>query len=246
MYDITILSILRDSTLYIERYLDQLSTVFRHAKNPRAIWVEGNSVDGTYERLLRVKEDKELPGEITLIKHEIGGPFWPSVDVPERWAQLEHCWNRAIAALEPSEICVAVESDLFWSNWHFQRVKKHLDKYDVIAPMLMHQFIEFFYDTNGFRKNGANFECTPFPYCVPGGWNGDRFIDLDTCGGMIVTSYDAMRAAVWKNKCVMHFQPHYRIAVDTETRIYHPVMFDPIPRDNSFRLLEADEREKWL
>lgn len=246
MYDITLMSILRDCSLYVERYFDQLSTVLRHAKNPRLIWVEGDSVDGTYERLCEVQRNRELPGEITILKHDLGGPYWPSADIPDRWGQLESCWNRAIAALEPSEICVAVECDLFWSRWHLDRVKPFLSSFDVVAPMLMHPYIEYFYDTNGFRKNGHHFECLPFPNCVPGGWNGERLVSVDNCGGMIVAKYDAIRNAVWKNKCVMHFEPHVRIAMDTQTRIYHPMMIDPIPRNNAFHLLSPEERKVWV
>ena len=70
-YDLTLLSILRDSTPYLERYAAQLRAAAVHFERVHAIWVEGDSQDDTQHRLRDLAA--ELPIDVTLVECKTGG-----------------------------------------------------------------------------------------------------------------------------------------------------------------------------
>lgn len=220
MYDLTLLSIFRDSTGYLERYAAQVAETLTHFENVHLIWVEGDSVDDTQAQLQALSE--RLAADVTLVEFTTSGPHWPSIDHPSRWQQLEACWNRALKHLEPGRLCVCVESDLMWDWSALSTCIEHLTSWDVVYPMLMRRLPEgeYFYDTNGFSRNGQHF--SNFAPFIPD-WDGvTRLVELTTGGGLIATRYDYLRQARWRDKCVLHFPDQARLAVDTWTKIYHP------------------------
>lgn len=113
-YDITFLSILRDSTGYLDRYSRQLRQTLAQFEHSHVIWVEGDSTDDTPAQLRALAET--LPARVTLAECPTHGPYWPSIDHPQRWQQLEYVWNTALRYLEPTRWAVCVESDLVW-DW---------------------------------------------------------------------------------------------------------------------------------
>src|SRR5579859_6757463 len=202
MNDLTILSIMRNSTPYLSRYLSQLSSAFAHFHYPHLVVCEGDSDDGTRERL----ESLDLRANFTLLRLDTGGPLWPSVSHPSRWRQLETVWNACLDALEPTRIAVCVESDLIWDWPTLEALITHVENglCDVACALVMRDTPQtglYFYDTNAFTRDGAHFS-NYLPY-HPALAGGERFVELDTGGGMLVTTYATLRRARWKDQCVL-------------------------------------------
>lgn len=225
MYDITFASILRNATPYLERYMALLHGALDHFRRGRIVWVEGDSDDGTYQRLQELSgEFTRQNHEVTLIKLDHGGPKYGSVDETDRWWRLEMVWNRALAAIQDTEWAVLVESDLVWDYDTLAECMQHVESgvADVVYPMLYSASIPMhFHDSNGFRLlDGTRF--TNRPPFVPGGWRGERFVPIQTGGGLIVTRGSTLDGATWRDKCRLHFREGIKLVADTQLGIYHP------------------------
>lgn len=223
MYDLTIFSIFRDSAHYLERYAQQVKTAVAHAAQAHLVWLEGDSLDDTPVRLQELSET--LEADVTLVKFDTGGPYWPSINHPDRWRQLEACWNRALKYLEPTRMAVCVESDLIWDWPTLEGLVSLVDSgcCEVACPMLMRstpQTGPYFYDTNAFTKDGQHFT-NGLPY-HPALRSGERFVTLDTAGGLLVSTGAQLSRARWRDQCVLHFAPNARIVLDSQLRIFHP------------------------
>jgi hypothetical protein len=118
MYDLTILSIFRQSEKYVNRCVQQVTEAFDlNGGKCHAVWLEGDSTDNTYKILQQAKEKLEQTGnvDVTLIKFDNGGPYWGSIVDSDRWLQIATCWNNCLAGLKPSKITICVESDLIYN-----------------------------------------------------------------------------------------------------------------------------------
>src|SRR5258708_3181309 len=185
-YDLTVLSILRDSTPYLDRYAAQLRAAARRFEHVHAIWVEGDSRDDTQARLRALVD--ELPIDVTLVECKTGGPYWPSIDHPQRWRQLEVVWNTALAYLEPTTYAVCVESDLIWDVDTLLACIEQLGEGDAVAPLLLKG--DIFYDTHGFSRHSQPFS-NRAPY-IPD-WDGQpRLVACDSLGRLVVTTYPVL------------------------------------------------------
>lgn len=233
MYELTILSIFRDSQTYLSRYLKQIEEAFNlFAKPCRGIWLEGDSGDATYEILIKAKERFEQLGHcIELIKYETNGPYWPEKNILERWAQLASCWNVCLKALQPSKICICVESDLIWDPNIILKLAEQLDeKHHVICPMLLIENSQklmgdfWFYDIWGFSRENKRFHSMK-PY-----WpktrsliEEERLLQVSTGGGMLIANFKTMSMASWdKNSCILQFGDDCSIFMDKTRAIFHP------------------------
>lgn len=223
MYDLTILSIFRDSTGYLDRYLDQVIQVLPHFDSTCLVWLEGDSIDGTYEALKRdgTALSEAYNVDVILTKYNTGQPYYPSTDNADRWRHLCDVWNRNLSELPETNYAVAVESDLIW-DWHAMKAcLDHLDKgaAEVVYPGLWH-VRGHFYDTNSFRINGHKFT-NQYPHAP--GWNGsDRYLEVDSAGGMIVTTGKLMAQAEWRDSCILQFPTWARLVADMHTKVFHP------------------------
>jgi hypothetical protein len=118
-----------------------------------------------------------------------------------------------------------VESDLIWDWPTLETLIAHVEARfcQVACALLMRDTPQtglYFYDTNAFRKDGQNFSnYRPFHPALQG---GDRFVELDTGGGMLVCTYPALRRARWKDQCVLHFEPGTPVVLDTQLQVFHP------------------------
>lgn len=233
MFEITILSIFRQSEGYLARYIQQVKGAFHESGGKcHAVWLEGDSKDRTFEILSQEKEDLEKEGhKVTLIKFDLEKNLWPSIDHSERWAQLTTCWNKCMEYLLPCKIAVCVESDLIWEPDVISKVIQKLDSiHQVVCPMLMIENSEkifnlsLFYDTWAFSRGNKNFRNT-WPY-----WSKDhrlldepQLLELSTCGGMIVATYEIQKQGKWDPTCcVRKFPKEIRLFMDKTLKIYHP------------------------
>ncbi len=218
--DLQILSIFRDSMAYLDRYVAQVREALELYRSAHLIWLEGDSIDGTKQCLpILAHEFERSSVRVTHLELDQGNPYYPSVDLPERWRVLERAWNTALSALESSRLAVCVESDLIWSWDALATCLEHVEsgRCEVAAPMLKRGSI--FYDTHGFTRAGQHF--TNAPPFIPA-WDGDQFVPCDTMGGMLCTTYAHLRDAEWRDGCVLRFAPGVRLLLDTSVEIQHP------------------------
>lgn len=229
LYDLTILSIMRDSAEYLPRYIAQVNDAFdRFGGKCHLVITEGDSIDGTKARLARLAEpdNDEVHGDVTVVELDLkNAKMAGNPDHPNRWHALECAWNTNLQHAEPTRYAACVESDLIWSADVLFKMIDELDAGcgDVVAPLLMrdtHVSGKYFYDVNAFKSSGRKFQNLP-PY-HPDWSNSQRFMPMDTVGGMIAMRGDTLKSAVWRNNCVLHFSEGTRVVCDTQTEILHP------------------------
>jgi hypothetical protein len=237
MYELTILSIFRQSTPYLRRYLKQVEQAFKLAKGRcHAVWLEGDSTDGTYEQLLEARHRLVSMGhDVTLVKADTSEPFWSGMKKEERkheerWKHMATCWNNCMKGLKPTKLGVCVESDLIWHPKVLFAVAEKLDdQVHVIYPQLLYKrwfgLKKRFYDRWGFRRDGQHFNSKkPYWQTRPGDELTFPLISLDVGAGMIVTHGARMAKAAWDESCcLLKFPVGTNLFVDTTKGIYHPL-----------------------
>lgn len=233
MFELSIFSIFRQSESYLDRYLKQVFTTFlQNGGKCHAIWLEGDSSDQTYAKLSEAKAKFESVGHaVTLIKYDLNGPHWPAINHSNRWLQLSTCWNKCLGSLQPTKIGICVESDLIWDPRVVpELIAKIDDTHHVLYPMLMDDIIEgsseeeTFMDIWGFSRGGKKFSKTA-PY-----WPDDEklteeddLLQIETGGGMIVTTYPHLVNAKWDDSCcILKFSEGTNLFMDRTLKIYHP------------------------
>lgn len=236
-YDLTILSIFRQSEKYVYRYLQQVTEAFElNGGKCHAVWLEGDSTDNTYKILQQGKEKLEQTGnvDVTLIKFDNGGPYWPSIINQDRWFQIATCWNKCLEGLKPSKITICVESDLIYNPAVIKPlVEKIDDKHHVIYPMLMTYDgsyektpdFEHFHDTWGMRRGDQRFSNLP-PYWPDSDElsEDEDLLEITRGGGMIVTTYEYQKRGNFDTTCcIMKYPQDVKLFMHKKLKIYHPM-----------------------
>jgi len=236
-YDLTILSIFRQSETYVYRYLQQVTEVFElNGGKCHAVWLEGDSTDNTYQILTDGKEKLEKMGnvDVTLIKYDNGGPYWQSIVNADRWLQIAICWNKCLEELQPSKITICVESDLIYNPAVIKPLVDKIDeKHHVIYPMLMMYDgsyektpeFEYFHDTWGMRRGNINFSNLP-PYWPDSEQltEEEDLLEITRGGGMIVTTYEYQKRGQFDTTCcIMKYPSDVKLFMHKGLKIYHPM-----------------------
>lgn len=172
---VVICSIFRDSESYLDRYCGQVASLVGWLAGGRVsthlIWVEGDSSDNTYGILQQrggflsgIAGMYNTRCDLTLLKHDHGGPKFGSVEDDIRWRNISAVCNTGLAAVREQDTSVIyVESDLIWSRETMLELLDDLNTVEAVAPMCFHQPTGLFYDTWGHRKDGVRFSQHP-PY----------------------------------------------------------------------------------
>lgn len=237
MYDLTILSIFRQSASYLPRYLKQVEKAFKQSGGLcHAVWLEGDSADNTYQILLEARYRFMAQGfDVTLIKEDTSTPFWSGMKKEERsheqrWRHMATCWNHCMKGLKPTKLGVCVESDLIWDPKVLFAVSQKLsDQVHVIYPQLLYKrwfgLKKRFYDRWGFRREGEQFNTKkPYYRAKPDDEQTFPLISLDVGSGMIVTEGHRMEKGSWDETCCLFkFVPGTNLFVDTTKDIFHPL-----------------------
>lgn len=227
MYDITICSIFRNGAHYAERYARSVESAFRDFDGRCcAIWLEGDSVDGTYEVLnklsAQISSDKN---KVILVKSDTSMRYaiHAEGDNVLRWMRISSAWNECISMIPESKFTVCVESDLIWNADIVKELCSLIsNETQVVYPMLWHLGLPgSFYDTHGFVKDGKNF--SRFAPHYEAKESDGRLVKIQTGGGMIVSTYDIQKTGRFGgNDCIMHYPQNVNLFMDTEHSIYHP------------------------
>lgn len=222
-------SIFRNSAAYLPRYFDQVAALrdplFKAGHSLRLILVEGDSTDGTGIELTR--RSVSFPTTFEIRNH--GGPVFGSVDDAQRWRQISFVCDGVLEQVgEQDDALIYVESDLIWNAETMLALLEHLKEVDAVAPMCFWKQVEpirWFYDTWGFRKDGARFKPDP-PYhpALDG-----QMTEIDSAGSCIV-----MRGAVARQCrfvpselgivgfCADLRAKGFKLHLDPAYAVYHP------------------------
>lgn len=214
---IYLISIMRNSLTYLDRYVDQTRALRDHI--PLYVTVaEGDSDDGTYEQL------GAIAPEIDLLKINHGGPAYNSVDNPDRWAQIAYVYNQLLDQLEPNGPVILVESDLIWQPETMLGLLKHLGTgIDAIAPLSVRG--DRFYDTWGHRWADGTPFTSDLNQIVT---DGKLLRPLASAGSCIVMKEDVARKARFGETdgivgfCADLHRLGFTLYLDDQLRVEHP------------------------
>lgn len=180
--ELLVASIFRNSSAYIDRWVDQVSSLQRISGIPvTAVVAEGDSTDDTAEALNKALVCCDFNTHLQTVNH--GGEDYGSYDIPQRWENIAKVCNKVMGrvaeVINPNDSFIYVESDLVWTPDDLTILVKDLDHRAAVAPMSMHGDTGRFYDVWGMRKNGVKFVHEP-PFHPE--LNGERFVEIDSAG----------------------------------------------------------------
>lgn len=190
--NITIVSIFRNATHYLERYFEQMDALqkllMERGDSLYLLLGYGDSTDGTGEALWDECANR-FAAMLLDVSH--GGPEFGSIEHPQRFKQLATIGNRLLNSIPPNaDVVGIVESDLIWDAETLLRLIDHTAHVPAIAPLVM-DGPNSFYDVFAFRKNGLRFVKQP-PYHE---WLSDRMMHLDSAGSVLFVRADLARKA---------------------------------------------------
>ena len=223
-------SIFRDSASYIDRYVRQVSDLRDQLGGEpfQLVLAEGDSVDGTYELLVRALADAKLAATVLRVDH--GGPKYGSVDREDRWRQIALVCN---AVMERASMMATlktrfmyVESDLVWPVDVPLGLFADLERgYPAVSPMSFHSS-GLFYDTWGYRKDGVRF--TPRTPIHPGLIANLQMTEIDSSGSCFVLRGDLVKTTRFSPvDCILEVGRTIRAAggslwLDQRLEVIHP------------------------
>ena len=221
---VTLASIFRDSTGYLDRYFLQVAKLEAALGEPvRLVLAEGDSADGTYDAISKRLVDH--PVDDVLLKVDHNGAKFGSEDNPVRWAQIALVCNAVMEAAKPLPgPMIYVESDLIWEPETMTRLLEDLAVYPAVAPMSMRG--GRFYDIYGFR--GMDGVCwTPTePYHAEMA-TGAPLVKISSAGSCIaMQAHVADQVQFGPNDCVVGLGREINhvasLWVDTRVQVEHP------------------------
>jgi len=190
MANVTIVSSMRDSLPGLRAFMSRFYALAYPPAQLRLIVVEGDSVDGT-PQALREWADKEK--RLRVATCNTGAPHYGSVIDADRFRVLATVFNAGMDAVDLawSSHVMFVPSDVHYEPDMLDRLMVH--DLDIVAPFFWGPGGTWFYDTWGFSRGGAqfgNFSRSELPAY------GDKPIQMDTVGGVILMRAGVLRAGV--------------------------------------------------
>jgi len=177
---LTVCSLFRDSTRYLDRYFAQVSSIYP-LESTRFVFVEGDSTDSTYQRLLKWR-DGPFKANTQVIKHDQHIPYYGSVVHPKRLSCLAELANIALDAIpEETDYILWVESDLIFESDLVRHLLLLSGGKHAVAPYIITQKTRQFYDIWAFRKDGVQFN--PHKPYIHG---ESHLFDVDSAGSVLL------------------------------------------------------------
>jgi GT2 family glycosyltransferase len=184
------------------------------------ICVEGDSVDDTYSKLMRIKGINTR-----IIKKDLGNIRYGSYAIPERLQVLATLWNAGLeAAIDAKANYVLIlDSDIKVGPHALARLLGR--QKDVVAPMLMwEKRPTYFRDTWGYFKGSRDFQSRP-PYHKA--YDQNNLFEVDGAGVLLIRAEVLNKGARFDNMEVRGFcgqirKLGFKIYVDPKTHVHHP------------------------
>jgi glycosyltransferase involved in cell wall biosynthesis len=157
---IAIISLFRDRVDDVRQVGPERSKWTYDQKKITHICIEGDSVDGTYDELIRWKKGAD---NIIVQKADTGCPKYGSVAEPARLINLARLWNIGIelAIERRPDYVMLLDSDIRVGPTVLKQLRDR--EVDVVAPMLLFERSVYFRDTWAYRAVGEQFSNRP-PY----------------------------------------------------------------------------------
>lgn len=227
---VAVLTPFRNARKYLSLYFSQLSSLrdllLENGYSLRLIAAEGDSLDGTRDRIITLAEENNIP--LTLVDTTHGHMRWASVEDPVRMKIMSDVMNKALEKVEESDdIVIWIMSDLEWKAENIfsliQSAENRDFNSDIFAPEVRVKPSDQFYDTWAFRHlDGLRFQANgDYLFTV-----GTDFIELSSAGSCLVMDRDvALSCRADKNEAVSFCTDArgrgYRIALNVNIQIYH-------------------------
>lgn len=224
---ITIVSAFRQASSYIERYCEQMdglqSLLLGRGDSLRLVLGYGDSSDGT-DAMLYDECLQRFDCHLVDVSH--GGPYFASIEHPQRFKQLALIGNKLWAQIPfDADVVALVESDLIWQAVTLLALMNHLSVYPAIAPLIMDlRPWGRFRDVYAFRRNGERFTNYP-PYHAD--LNGE-VLQVDSAGSVLVMRGNVARGLCWPEEdvvvgvCRQIYERGGAVYVDPALKVIHP------------------------
>lgn len=213
-------SMWRDSAGYIDRSLKQFEGLARLFDQVYFGFAENASTDFTDDRLHAWAESVWPAARIRHVRDDC--PYYPSVDIPDRWRHLAWVSNQTIELIPAeADIFLYVESDLTWDPQDLARlVQMAADDGAAHAACNVADGGRW-YDTWGSRLNGERFQAGSPHHSQ---WSDSSFLVDSTCGALALPA-DVARATrfqpedcyvgwcrdIWANHCPIWLEPDIKV-----------------------------------
>lgn len=225
---ITICSAFRSSAHRLTPYFVQVDSLRKRlakwGDTLSLVLGEGDHTDDTRDKLPGWVSSMGLDAQIVQVDH--GGPeFGPVVD-EQRFKQLAFVWNGIWRCIpEDSDVAIFLESDLIWHPDALTSLA-HLviQGYHAVAPMVLEQGSDRWYDTWAFRVNGEQFSKEP-PYYP--GWRPGGMVRMDSAGSCLAIKGSLARQLTWPEEnvviglCRQVYRINGPVWLNASVSIYH-------------------------
>lgn len=180
---ITLASIMRNSGEYLSRYLAQVGELQELYPDLRVVIGEGDHTDNSGQQLHLF-----APHYCEIVNVSHGGERFGSVDHPRRWDQIATCVRTVLDKVgDPGDALVWVEADLIWDVPDIAHLIQSLNHVPAVAPRVMAQDTDRWYDTWGYRQHGTKFNAWA-PYWHQPEERYADFIKIESCGSCFAAS----------------------------------------------------------
>jgi len=225
----------RNAVRNLERYFDQLVQL-RECIKPYdlglyLIALEGDSVDGTQDKINQYMDKINIEGCIDNVSH--GGLAWKSVEDPARLEAMSMIMNIGMQDVRnialPNDVVMWIMSDLRYNVQELIRLVELAGwEQFIFTPMTMIDVMpELFYDTWAYRINGKRFYNNS-PYHPEIDYN-QPFTSLDSAGTCLVFSASILLSnpSIKADKveavsfCNSAREGGIQILLDRSVKVYH-------------------------
>ena len=190
--NVTVITPVRDAIRHLRSYELRMLGASMGQHKLDVIFVEGDSVDGTYDAVSEMSRRSSL---FSVVKHDTLTAKYGSVVHPIRFEALASVFNRGIdeADLDWSDYVKLLPVDISWHVSIIDRLVAH--NVDVVSPFVFMDSL--FYDTWAFSFDGTYFP--PFRINEPQPWlriSENGLIPLTTAGGTMMFKSSVVNAGI--------------------------------------------------
>lgn len=239
---VAVLTPFRNARRYLQLYFQQIASLKVALEEEgyflRLVAAEGDSLDGTRERIVELAAEYKIPLELIDTTH--GHMHWGSVEDPVRMKVMSGVMNKALDAVKESDdVVVWIMSDLEWNADDLLDMILAVEEvrlgFSVFAPLALSgssinlhsntvKDAKVFYDTWAYRKSGSRFNITP-PY------HSDltsSLEEIDSAGTCLVMDSKVARSCKAVDSEAVSFckdarSKGYSVGLGTGWEVYHAV-----------------------
>lgn len=228
--NVVVLTPFRNARKYLPLYFEQMSALKvalgLEGMSLRIVAAEGDSLDGTRERLIEMAREYNIP--LSVIDTTHGHMRWGSVEDPVRMRVMSDVMNAALGQVrDTDDVVVWIMSDLEWDTKDvvgmILAVADSKVEFDILSPLAVLDS-DRFYDTWAYRKDGKRFNVN-WPFCE-NLQRGRYLLEIDSAGSCLVMGGEVARDCRADEQEAVSFCQNardkgYRIALGTGWSVVH-------------------------